>query len=216
MVRIVDLTMVLRSGSPVFPAYPIPIVMTWTLIEKQGFYSNLLMFVEHTGTHVDAPAHFIQGGATIDELPLEKFVGKGVVIDASTLPPRAAITREFIESRLRELGVDIGPGWIVLFHTGYDEKAGTPQWYEHPGLDESAAQFLAEKNVNAVGIDAPSIDHEPFPAHRVLLSRGIPIYENLTNLRQLLDKPGFKFVGLPLKIFRGSASPVRAVAIIEE
>lgn len=214
--KIIDLTMDLSTGSPVFPGYPVPIVHKWTSIEEHGYYSNLLMFVEHTGTHVDAPAHFVKGATTIDRVSLDKFMGRGVVVDASSLQSKAGITREFIESKLKELGVDVGPGWIVLFYTGYDVKAGTPEWFNHPGLDESGAKYLAEKNINAVGIDAPSIDHAPFPGHKILLSKGIVIYENLTNLKELLRKPGFKFIGLPLKIINGSASPVRAVAIIEE
>ncbi len=214
--RVVDLTMELRTGTPVFPSYPIPIVHTWTTIKEHGYYSNLLIFVEHTGTHVDSPAHFIEGAPTIDRIPLERFMGKGIVIDVSDLPPKGMITAELIESRLRELGVEIGPGWIVLFHTGYDKKAGTPDWFNHPGLDESGARYLADRDVNAVGIDAPSIDHEPFPGHRTLLPKGIVIYENLTNLRELLGKKGFQFIGIPLRIVNGSASPVRAIAIVED
>jgi len=216
MVKVLDLTLTLRTGAPVFPGYPTPIVHTWTTIEKNGYYSNLLQFVEHTGTHVDSPAHFVKGAPTIDKVPLDRFMGKGVVIGVSDLPKKGAITREIIENRLREQGVEVGSGWVVLFYTGYDEKAGTPEWFEHPDLDETGAKYLAEKNVNAVGIDAPSIDHEPFPAHTALLSKGIVIYENLTGLKELVGKPGFKFIGLPLKIENGSASPVRAVAILEE
>lgn len=60
----------------------------------------------------------------------------------------------------------------MLFYTGYDSKAGSEEWFNHPGLEESSAGYLAELGVNAVGIDAPSIDHEPFPGHRILLPRG--------------------------------------------
>ena len=214
--KIIDLTMDLKTNAPVFPGYPIPIVHRWTSIEEHGYYSNLLMFVEHTGTHVDSPAHFIKDAPTIDKVSLERFMGKGVVIDVTGLAPKAAITAEIIESKLKELGVEIGPGWIVLFYTGYDTKAGTPEWFNHPGLDESGAKYLAEKNINAVGIDAPSIDQAPFPGHKILLPKGIVIYENLTNLKKLLEKPGFQFIGIPLKIINGSASPVRAIAIVEE
>ena len=214
--KIIDLTMELKTGLPVFSGYPVPIVHKWTSIEEHGYYSNLLMFVEHTGTHVDAPAHFIKNALTIDKVPIERFMGKGVVIDVSNLKPKAAITASMIKQKLKELSIEIGPGWIVLFYTGYDTKAGTPEWFNHPGLDESGAKFLAEKGVNAVGIDAPSIDHEPFPGHNTLLPRGIVIYENLTNLKELVGKPGFQFIGIPLKILNGSASPVRAIAIIEE
>lgn len=211
--RIVDLSMELRTGAPVFPGYPVPIVHVWTSIEEHGYYSNILMLDEHTGTHVDAPAHFIKGAATIDEVPLERFMGEGVVIDVSGLPPKAAITEELIREALK--GADVGPGWVILFRTGYDEKAGTPDWFNHPGLDEGAASYLASLNVNAVGTDAPSVDQQPFPAHRILLTKGIPIYENLTNLTEVSGKR-FKFYGIPLRIRKGSASPVRPIAVVVE
>ena len=210
--KVVDLTMSLKTGSPVFPGYPIPLVHTWTTIKEHGYYSNLLMLVEHTLTHVDSPAHFIEGAATIDEVPLERFMGHGVVIDVSHLGPKAPITGDFLEKNLKGLGV--GKGWVVLLRTGYDAKAGTPEWFEHPGLDESGAEYLVALGVNAVGIDAPSIDQAPFPGHKVLLPRGIVIYENLTNLKELLGKT-FTFYGFPLKIHKGSASPVRALAVLE-
>jgi len=212
-IKVVDLSMEIKTNTPVFQIYPVPIVHTWTNIKEHGFYSNLLMFVEHTGTHVDAPAHVLEGRETVDLIPLERFMGDGVVVDASTLPPKASITRAFLEEALR--GRDVGRGWVVLIMTGYDSKAGTPQWFEHPGLDGTAADYLVELGVNAVGIDAPSVDHLPYPAHEKLLRSGVVIYENLTNLKPLIDKR-FKFIGVPLKIAKGSASPVRALAVLEE
>ncbi len=212
-IKIVDLSMEIKTNTPVFQIYPIPIVHTWTNIREHGFYSNLLVLAEHTGTHVDAPAHVVEGGETIDSIPLERFAGEGVVVDASYLPPKASITKSLLEEALGKRGV--GRGWVVLIMTGYDSKAGTSQWFEHPGLDETAADYLAGLEVSAVGIDAPSVDHPPYPAHERLLRRGIVIYENLTNLRPLIGKR-FKFVGVPLKIARGSASPVRAMAVLEE
>jgi kynurenine formamidase len=213
VLKVIDLSMEIKTGSPVFPGYPTPIVHPWTTIREHGYYSNILQFVEHTATHVDAPAHFIEGAPTIDAVPLERFMGRGIVVDASHLPPKASITREFLEKALS--GRSVGRGWIVLIMTSYDRKAGTPEWFNHPGLDESGARYLAELDVNAVGIDAPSIDHEPFPAHRILLQKGIVIFENLTNL-ELVKGREFMFYAFPLKIVKGSASPVRAVAIIEE
>ena len=210
--KIIDLTMELKTGSPVFPGYPTPIVHTWTTIKEHGYYSNLLQLVEHTGTHVDSPAHFIEGAPTIDKVPLERFMGKGIVVDTTGLGPKAPITREFLEKALKGKGV--GKGWVVLIMTGYDSKAGTPDWFNHPGLDDGGAKYLAELEINAVGIDAPSIDQPPFPGHKNLLPRGIVIFENLTNLKELVGKD-FTFYGFPLRIADGSASPVRALAVLE-
>lgn len=213
--RIVDLSFEIHTGAPVFSAYPTPIIHKWVSIEEHGYYANLLMLIEHTLTHVDVPAHFIKNGLTVEKIPLDKFIGKGIVIDVSHKPPKSEITVEDIEKALKELNIAIGPGWIMLFHTGYDRKIGTSDFFDHPGLEWSASQYIARLKVNAVGIDAPSIDHEPYPAHKTLLSQGIVIYENLTNLDALMGNTGFKFIGLPLKIKAGSASPVRAIAILE-
>lgn len=95
--KIVDLTMEFGTGLPVSPGYPILIVHRWTSIEEHGYCSNLLMLVEHTGTHVDAPAHFIGNAPAVDKVPIERFMGKGVVIDASDLEPEVAITANMIE-----------------------------------------------------------------------------------------------------------------------
>ncbi len=214
--EIIDLSFEIYSGAPVFSNYPAPIVHKWTSIKEHGYYSNLLMFVEHTLTHVDVPAHFIENGETVEKVPLERFMGKGVVIDVSNKPSKYEITPEDIETQLRELGVSVGPGWILLFYTGYDRKIGTPEFFNHPGLGWAASKYIAELEVNAIGFDAPSVDHAPFPAHKTLLPKGIVLYENLTNLDKLLGKAGFDFIGLPLKIRGGSASPVRAIAIIEK
>jgi len=213
--KLIDLTMEIRTGTPVFPGYPTPIVHTWTTIREHGYYSNLLQFVEHTSTHVDAPAHFAEGADTVDRVPLDRFTGEGVVVDIRDLPPRAVVTAGTLRERMGATLDKLGPGWVVLFLTGYDSKAGTPEWFDHPGLGEDAARLLAEKRVNAVGTDAPSIDQPPFPAHKTLLPSGVVVYENLTNLSQLLGRR-FQFVGFPLKILGGSASPVRAVAVLEE
>jgi len=214
--KIIDLSFEIHTGAPVFPLYPVPIVHKWTSIDEHGYYSNLLMFVEHTLTHVDVPAHFVKNGLTVEQMPLERFMGKCVVIDVSNKPPKYEITPEDIESQLKRLNVNVGPGWILLFYTGYDRKIGTPDFFNHPGLGWASSKYVAELKVNGVGFDAPSVDHKPFPAHKTLLPKGIVLYENLTNLDKLVGLAGFKFIGLPLKIRKGSASPVRAIAIIEE
>ncbi len=213
--KIIDLSFEIYAGAPVFSEYPTPIVHKWTSIDEHGYYSNLLMFVEHTLTHVDVPAHFVKDGLTVEQMPLERFMGKGVVIDVSNKPPKYEITPEDIESQLERLNVNVGPGWILLFYTGYDRKIGTADFFNHPGLGWASSKYIAELEVNGVGFDAPSVDHYPFPAHKTLLPKGIVLYENLTNLDKLVGLAEFKFIGLPLKIRKGSASPVRAIAIIE-
>jgi len=217
--RIVDLTRPIKSlNTPMFPGYPQPLRTVLTTIEEHGYRSHVWTLVEHTSTHVDAPAHFVSGGTTIDEMPLETFVGWGTAIDMSFKEPESLITRRELEERIEELrrrGIDVGEGWVLIIHTGYGDKAGTPEWFRHPGLSEDACRYLLELGIKAVGVDAPSPDRDPFPAHRLLLPRGVAIYENLANTDKIVGTK-FLFVGAPLKLERGTASPVRALAIYLE
>ncbi|AFA39227.1 putative metal-dependent hydrolase [Pyrobaculum oguniense TE7] len=208
----IDLTMVLRPGMPVFPGSPKPAVIQWTKYDVHSYYSNVLFLHEHTSTHVDAPAHFIPGAKTLDQLDVSKYFGNFIAVDFSHLPPRGVIRLREFENALPR-GADLGPGWVVLIRTGYDQYAGTEKWMEYPELSPELAEHLAKLGINAVGIDSPSPDRAPFEIHKILLGREVLIYENLTNLDQLVGKIG-KFYGLPLKVEGGSGGPVRAVAEI--
>ncbi len=214
--KIVDLAVPLKSmDTPIFPGYPQPLRTSFTALKDDGFQSYLWTFVEHTSTHVDAPVHMIKGGTAVDRMPLSQYVGKGVVLDFSMRKPRYGIrakdiVRALSAARRRDF---FGPGWILLFYTGYTAKDHTQQWMEHPDLTKDACNFLIEKKVKAVGFDAPSPDHAPFAAHKTLLPKGIAIFENLSNLQKLLKKR-FVFVGTPLKLVGGTASPCRPVALV--
>jgi len=222
--QVIDLSCPMESlSTPVFPGYPQPLKSAFTTIQENGYRSYVWSFVEHTSTHVDSPAHFLQEGLTIDKIPISRYVSNGVVLDFSKKPTNYTITKGDIVKALeltRKKG--IGAGWALLFYTGYTAKAGSPDWLKHPELDDGAAKFIADKNVNSIGFDAPSPDHgeisasgqlSGFAAHRILLPKEIAVYENLNNLDELLNKD-FLFVGAPLRLVGGSASPVRALAII--
>ncbi|MDG6906759.1 MAG: cyclase family protein [Nitrososphaerota archaeon] len=199
--------------TPVFPGYPQPLRSTFTTVRDNGYASFIWTFAEHSSTHVDSPAHFIEGAYTIDKVPINRYVGKGIVLDFTKVPPRYSITKEDISSRIEKSGRKVGRGWMLLFHTGYTEKSRTNEWMNHPELSDEACKYIVSLEVNAVGFDAPSPDHEPFPAHKILLPKVISVYENLTNLDKLLNKD-FLFVGAPLALTGGSACPVRAVALV--
>ncbi len=215
--EIIDLTVPMKSqGTPVYPGYPMPLRATMTTIRDNGYFSNVWTFVEHSGTHVDAPAHFAEGAPPVEKVPLTTYVGRGAILNFVDRQPRYSITSRDILEGLRKKGLEgrVGPGWVLFFHTGYSAKAGTPQWLDHPELSREACELIAELRVNAIGFDAPGPDHEPFPAHKILLPKGIAIFESLTNLDKVLNKD-FLFVGAPLPLVDGSASPVRALALVE-
>ncbi|AFK22186.1 cyclase family protein [Pyrococcus sp. ST04] len=187
--KIIDLSREISEETEVYPGDPPIEISPWAKIEEDGYYMNILKMGEHAGTHVDAPAHFIMGGETIDRLPLDKFVGEGVVVDVRG--GKGHIRAEEIPKNIR--------GMIVLLLTNGRE------------LSKEASERLVRENVKAVGTDSLTIGNEE--VHKILLSAKIPIFEGLTNLEELLGKE-FLFIGFPLKIKRGSGSPIRAVAII--
>ncbi len=214
--QIVDLSVPLKSlDTPIYPGYPQPLRTNFTTLRDDGYQSYVWTFVEHTSTHVDAPVHMVKRGKAVDRMPLSQYVGQGAVLDFSRKKARYAIrakdiVRALSASRARNF---FGPRWIMLFFTGYTAKDRTQGWMEHPDLTKDACKFLIEKKVKAVGFDAPSPDHAPFEGHKTLLPKGIVIFENLANLQKLLNKR-FLFVGTPLKLVGGTASPCRPVALV--
>ncbi len=214
--RVVDLSIPIKSlATPVYPGYPQPLKSTLTTIRDNGYNSNVWFFGEHTATHVDAPLHFVQNGKPIHELPISRCVNRGVVLNFSRKPPRYRIRKRDIAVRLVSARHkhDIGPGWTLLFYTGYTDKGGTPRWLDHPELTREACQFIAELKIDAIGFDAPAPDHAPFPAHKFLLPKGIIIFENLANLKELVGRE-FLFIAPPIPLMAGSAAPCRSIALV--
>ncbi len=212
--KVIDLSMHIKSlETPIFPGHPQPMKASVTTLEKDGYNANIWVIDEHTATHVDAPIHFVADGKAIHEVSLDRYVGWATVVDVSNLPPRHVISREELHSLLKNGGITASETPMLLFYTGYSSKAGTPEWFDHPGLSEDACNLIVESGFKAIGVDAPSPDREPFPAHKTLLPKNVAIIENLVNLEELIGKK-FLFVAAPLKLVNGTGSPVRALAII--
>lgn len=202
----------------------------------KGFYysANNFSTAEHGGTHIDAPIHFAEKGQTVDEIPLEKLIGSAIKIDVSSKtlnnPDYLIKIDDFLAWENKEK-IKIPNGSIILLETGfskyYPDKVkymgtaergeGAVEKLHFPGLSKEAANWLVEeRNINAIGIDTPSIDYgqsKYFESHVILLSQNIPAFENLTNLDKL-PSIGFKIIALPMKIKNGSGAPLRIVAIV--
>lgn len=204
------------------------------------YYTEWLLIDEHTGTHFDAPAHFLRdraqvtGAHTGDEVDLGVFYGECAVIDASGVSEGAGpgvspvIPPEIIEAWEREHG-RLRAGEIVLFRTAWDRfyVAGDEgKRYAHdvlvsrtepgwPAPEVPAMQLLLERGVRCAGTDAPSMGtaHNGAPVHVEGLSKGMVYVELLTNLDQLPPR-GATFVFLPLKIQGSSGGPGRAIGIV--
>ncbi|MFQ5864378.1 MAG: cyclase family protein [bacterium] len=205
-------------------------------VTEQGFYytANNFSSAEHGGTHIDAPVHFYQDGKSVDAIPIEQLIGKGVVID---------VTDKCNENTDYQVQVEDFTAWearhgtqlndvIVLLRTGFGKYwpdrvkyMGTDERGEQavaklhfPGLHPDAAKWLAEnRSIKAIGLDTPSIDYGQstlFESHQTLFEKNILVFENVANLGQLPEK-NFTVIALPMKIKGGSGGPLRIVAIVE-
>jgi arylformamidase len=201
-----------------FPVFPKPQFVLWTKRETYGFQTEAMFLVTHTGTHVDAPFHFDPEGIKVDQIPLERLVGRGVLLDLTTIKEKGEIKASDILRAEETSQVDLNANDIVLIKTGWSRFLGTEKYTSsYPGLTMEVANYLVDKKISAVGVDSPNPDHpdsSDFPVHNTLLPKGVLIIENLANLESI-SRATFKFVGLPLKIRNGTGSPIRAVAIEE-
>lgn len=219
--RIIDLSYTLEEKMPVWPTHA---RFGSTVYESHEYGAvalhSRITFSEHTGTHIDAPLHFIPGGQPIDKVSVETVIGRGVKIEAQFVESCKVLTLDNILDFEKQNG-EIKQGDIVMLHFGWDAKYSLePDCSEFlrdwPGLSGEGAEYLLKKKVAAVGCDALALDAfnaNPLVCHQLLLGSGIPIIENIANLDQV---PTFSYViGLPLKIKDGSGSPMRLIAYIE-
>lgn len=187
--------------------------------------SYQLVLNEHSGTHVDAPAHFVPTGhpahRTIDEEPLDRFHGRALTFDVRERVGSEVVSAADLLHLEAALGVQIGKGDIVFLHFGWDQlwgprSQGRDYVTSYPGLSRDGAELLVERGVSTVGSDTISIDPTGVadaPAHQVLLGSGVLIVENLTSLARVVGQ-SYAFIA-PLKIGGGSGAPTRAFAFIE-
>ena len=227
---IVDLSREIFHRTQTHPSHP-PVVMTaWNdHSEKQHAgnttFSSKAMSIamsDHAGTHVDAPVHFDPrpGALSIDEVPLEKFYTSGFCIDLSHIPLKTAATLEEVQAAVAKSGQTIQPGDTVLVWLATNERLlGKPGYlHDFPGLSLPAIHWLADQGIGMFGVEAisPAPEGEPnFQAHMACAERGITHMECLANLDKLIGRGRFRFIGFPLKIRGGTASPIRAVAVFE-
>jgi len=226
-VKIVELSHSLQNGIPIF--YDIFKGMeTIATVPTHGYYMNRMNMTEHTSTHMDAPAHFIDGGWTIDQIPFERLYGVCVVMDARkyVAHPNDTITAEEIMAWEEETGITIPEGGILFVYTGWEDYWGVyDTWEEYwdacgygwPGLSKDAAHYLVEKGVIGVGIDTLSLDPAPsttFPFHQVFLGANGWQIENLCRLKDLANKVCFVLI-FPMKIGDGSGAPCRVWAFYD-
>ncbi len=209
MRKIIDLTHGIVSGMPVFPGDPAVDITIHLNYRKDGCRVGRWVMGSHTGTHMDAPSHFIPEALSLDQYDVSRFYGRGVVVNVSDLEPDAPITPDHIGTSL-----DISnPGDFIILHTGWDRYWGQLLYEKHPHLSLAAAGMLVEHGISLVGIDCPDIERAPeddYPVHQFLLQHDCLIVENLTNLGLIPAQKGW-FTFLPLPVEAADGSPIRAI-----
>jgi kynurenine formamidase len=214
---------------PTFPGGPRPSVKVLGTVERDGYFIQQLELSEHTGTHVDAPAHFAVGGATVDRLAPEVLMGPAAVVDVTAqvaANPDYQVSTEDIEAWERAHG-PLQPQHLVLFRTGWAARWPDEQRYRNmdaagvmhfPGVSVAASRLLRQRQVRALGIDTLSVDpgtNTAFEEHKDFLSAGGYHLENLADLSRL-PPVGAVLVVSPLPVKDGSGAPARVLAFLPQ
>jgi kynurenine formamidase len=212
-VRVVDLSHHYEDGMPIFPGLPGPSFRPIAKVEDDGYAMSEYHLLNHIGTHVDAPAHQIAGGDTLDEIGLERLVTDAVTIDVSRRTPGPIAADELAPELDR-----VQRGDIVFLYSDNGRNWGSDAyWTGWSYPDADAARGLIDRGISAVGFDGPSadpVDSTTFDLHRVWLGAGRMIIENLTNLEQL--PPRVQVVVAPMKVRGANGAPTRIFALVAE
>jgi arylformamidase len=223
--EVVDLSQELYDGMPNITSHPVSFgellsfEFSRTLSEgKVEATAKQILMPEHCGTHLDAPRHFHEPGTPADKIPLDRLVLPGHLLDFTHKGnPGDLLTVADFEEAEEKSGRRVGPGTAVIAWTGCDDQWDKPNFMmERAGVPEESARWIVDRGVtlfctDLIGIDDPAAWE--WPSHKVWLTSGVPMVQQLRNLDQLQGKE-FLFVALPLKMREATGSPVRAVALV--
>lgn len=223
----IDLSHPIRTGMTVYPGDPGVRCARSLTIAADGAAVLALSMGSHTGTHVDAPSHTVEGGRSINEVTLGELTGDALVLHlADRVGPGTRIDLAMLAPELEHF---VAVPRIVLLHTGWDRHFTTDLAFDHPFLDRDAAEALWQRGMRVLGVDTLSPDRTAaemaggvtgpvlgkeespavFPVHDIVLGRDGLIVENLRGLERLDTLARVGFFPLPLT---GDGAPVRAVA----
>ena len=196
-------------------------------VEKNGYFTRSFWMLEHYGTHLDAPAHFPPGKATVEQIPANQLFGPAVVLDVRAEGAKDAdyqLSAARVEDWERRQG-PIPAGAIALLRTGWAARWPDARKYRNqdaqgkmhfPGFSVAAAKLLIERKVSGLGCDTMSVDYGPsadFAVHHLTLGSGLYHLENLADLSALPETGAFLVVA-PIKLEGGSGGPVRVFALL--
>jgi arylformamidase len=211
--QIIDLSYPISDDMLVYPQMERPEMHWLGKLNSDGYNLTRLSMTAHTGTHVDAPTHFLEDVATIDTIPLDRLFGTAVMFRYKQSPKSQEIMLEDLTGE----GFELEKGSIFVMYTGIQKFAETIDYNElFPVPSNDLLYYLVNKKIKAYMTDATAVDtvsSQRNEKHLILLKAGIPIVENLTNLHLLPEKKPFLISALPLKLAGREGAPCRAVAV---
>jgi kynurenine formamidase len=225
---VVDLTHTWGPEFPMFPGAKQAEFQTLVTVEANGFFKMQLTLDEHTGTHMDAPRHFVTDGMSADELPVERFIAPLVVIDVSERAASDPDTQGMVDdlTAWESANGPIPDGAFVALYSGWEARLADPASYlnmdasdvmHFPGWHPDAAAFLVnERNITGAGVDTISLDFgasTDFGAHLTFLPAGKYGLENVANLANVPPAGATVIVGGP-KHRGASGGPSRVLALV--
>jgi arylformamidase len=204
--RFIDLTHIISNSMSTYPSDPDVLIVKEKNIERDNTLLHSIKMGTHTGTHLDAPAHIIPDGKTVDLFPLSKFAGTAIKVNKNSY------------KKLELASGDING---VLYDSGWYKNYNDPKTFYGPNrpiIPNELIDKLINMKINFFGCDLPSVDisgSKEKPIHNALLQIDIIIYESLTNFNQVPVLTPFEFFGFPLPFVGLDGSPVRAVGLVQ-
>ena len=224
--RVIDLSQPLSRESQLHPFFPPTQILRHIQHSDAApgdpsFSAEVIITSNHAATHVDAFGHYQPGGPSLQEMPLDTFCGEAICIDIREYPRGHDVTADEVAAAVSAGGQELRNGDVLLFCSDhYNRTVGTPAFLDgFCGISAEAVHWMADRGVKIFGVETISPDlvylTDRYPTHRACAERGLTHYENLNNLKEVVDRRFF-FVGFPLRLVVAYGSPVSAAAIVEE
>ena len=206
---LVDLSHPLIHGQASFPSDPPLSITAHTTIATDRCNVSRVVMGTHQGTHLDAMTHFVEGGRSLDQMPLEWFYDPARVLRI----PKAA-REELDVADFEPFAEHLVPGARIIYETGWHQQYGQANYFtDFPSLTQAAAHYLAGRGIRLLGMDTPTPGRDYYEVHHILLGRPaeIVVVESLAHLDQVPDE--FILMAFPLNFHGRDGSPIRAVAL---
>ncbi|MHA1238988.1 MAG: cyclase family protein [Candidatus Odinarchaeia archaeon] len=204
---IIDLSYTIHHEMLRYPGDPPVAFVKFAEVERDKVNLTQLILGSHSGTHIDAPKHFVKHGLGVDKVDLAKCFGEAILLDLSEYELNGEIDVKIF----RRFKNEVKQYKRVVVKTGWFKHWGEPKFFsDYPELTVDTAHWLVEHEIELLGVDTPSVGSPE--VHKVLLEKNIVIIENL-NLADL-NVNRFTLIALPLRMREIDGSPIRAVAII--